>query len=486
MSKRTTPAIVRRILSHLCAAEAQEPNAWLRDDLRIARLILAHASRGDAVYCTPHVLASYEVLGLHPEKVWPAIEARRLALLGPLYEVVQAVAVPKKPPQSVKLWCEKSNGARAANSRAGAVQVLREPPTSVPMAAPSIAELYPKSDASSSGKTRGFSYGELLSIVKFSGAPHSVRHATLNALTARGRWPKDDGIATGVICVSLEGMMLGNEEGSGNVVRSTARWRVRQACKLRYWKQLRRANSWSNCPKCGTERQTGLCEKCGYRGRAKTPEGKANFDEFCRPFMYEIDIEKFRHAPRAKGLQYFATRTYDEYRTLPSHSSPHPHAEVTPIRKPAAPVTPPPHAPAPAAPLPARPAAEHIAEHRVVTTQFSARLIAAAKRVMEMCGMPEIGGGVPYVESAILAEAKFRGVEIEDAAKHIAECGLRDQRNGIALTRFYFRDGKWRSNGGRQTSAGAERSERSKRNILDGFAANSRSPDAPDGPERKE
>src|SRR4051812_30933312 len=104
------------------------------------------------------------------------------------------------------------------------------------MATASIAALYRNTESPSSAKTRQFTYGDLLKLVRFSGAPHSVRRATLNALTARGRWPNEDGPANGIICVSLEGMMRGNEDGDGNVVRSTARWRARQAVKLRYWR----------------------------------------------------------------------------------------------------------------------------------------------------------------------------------------------------------------------------------------------------------
>ena len=97
--KRWMPASVsslsRRVLSRLIDAEAQELNPWLRDDLRIARLTVAYAARGEAVLCSPDVLASYMVLGLHPQKVWPAIQARSIAL-GPVCDV------PKKPPQAVK------------------------------------------------------------------------------------------------------------------------------------------------------------------------------------------------------------------------------------------------------------------------------------------------------------------------------------------------------------------------------------------------
>jgi hypothetical protein len=351
----------RRILSRLIDAEAKEPDPWLRDDLRIARLTVAHAARGDAASLPPHVLASWEVLGLHPEKVWPAIVARRKAQLGEFYSKLyderdllrkddgvlleqfwSVPPVPKKPAQTVKLWCEKTNAARATNSRGG-ITLLRDNTTSVPMAAPSIAALYPNSDASSSGKTRHFNYDEMLAIVEFSGAPHSIRQGTLSALKARGRWPNEDGPATGVVCVSLIGMML-----HGVCCRSTARWRARRACALGYWRQVRRANSWSHCPKCGTEREAGTCAKCGYSGRAKTPEGKANFDEFCRPYMYEIDIDKFRAAQRPREIRHFDARTYAEYKESAARRE---HSNVTPIRKPAKPADPEqPLPPAPAVP----------------------------------------------------------------------------------------------------------------------------------------
>lgn len=331
----------RRILSRLSQAQAEEPNPWLRDDLQIASLIVAHAARGDAVLCSPDVLASYEVLGLHPKKVWPAIQARHEAL----GDISEAPAVPKKPPRSVKLWCNE-NGVRAINSHAAMQEGSPRTTISVPMAAPSIAALYPNSDAPSSAKKRGFTYAEMLSIVEFSGAPHSIRQGTLSALKARGRWPNEDGPATGVICISLLGMML-----HGVCCRSTARWRARRACALGYWKELRHANSWSNCPKCGAERKTGACGKCDYKGRAKTPEGKANFDEFCRPYMYEIDIEKFRTAPRCRELRHFDARTYAEYKEAAKRGE-HPNVTEFP-RKPPQPGPNPP-SPAPAAPLPQR------------------------------------------------------------------------------------------------------------------------------------
>jgi hypothetical protein len=533
MKKRTSSALVGRVLSRLSAAEAEEIDPWLRDDLRIARLTVAYAATGEAVGCSPDVLASYMVLGLHPEKVWPAIQARRMALSPGLEAVGDVLLVPKKPAQSVKLprdmplvgtkkpaqsvklWCIENKEARAVNSRLADTTVLREPSTNVPMAAPSIAALYPNSDASPSAKKRGYTYDEWVLIVKHSDAPQSIRLATLNALKARGPWPDSNGTATGIICVSLKGMMSGDMR----VCRSTARWRARRACKLGYWRKLRDANSWSNCPKCGAKRVIGKCGHfdeherflagCGYQGRANTPEGKANFDEFCRPYMYEIRLDAFQAAEPCGDIRRMCRevgssdwRTYEEYkgilkrRPLRADSERKPevtnseHLNVTemPARKSAQPDpdTPPPtEAPA------RQPAAEHphrnsVKPRTVVHTEIDERSRKAAELLFQMCGLADLGA-VPQIAISIVAEARYRGIEIEDAATLVAECATRDQKKGVALTRFYFRDMKWRStNGGTQSSAASERADRIKRNILDGFAENARARDQSDGPERQE
>jgi hypothetical protein len=74
----------------------------LQSDLRIAWITVLNAARGDP---QPHVAATYAVLGLHPDKVWPAIVERRKRLLGSLYEVVwgEEALPPKKPCASVRL-----------------------------------------------------------------------------------------------------------------------------------------------------------------------------------------------------------------------------------------------------------------------------------------------------------------------------------------------------------------------------------------------
>lgn len=336
--------LAERVLVRLEQAVGRESDPWLRDDMKIARRIVLHAARGDAVCCSPHVLASYEVLGLHPDKVWPAILARRKAL-GPL-DVWAAPPVPKKPAQAVKLWVENTNGARATNSRA-VERCLRDNTHSVPMAAPSIAALYPNPEAPSSAKKRGFTFEEMLLLVQYSGAPGSVKAGTISALLARGRWPNEDGPVTPEICVSLLGMML-----DGTCCKRTAQRRAKRACDLGFWRMTRKHNSWLPCPSCRAERKHAKCEKCGHIGSSR------DLREYRRPFTYEIDVEKFRSAPRPREIRHFDARTYAEYKAAAKRGE-HPNVTEMPSRKPTQPAPPDPP-PATAAPAPAKqPAAEH-------------------------------------------------------------------------------------------------------------------------------
>lgn len=99
-----TPALSWRVLSRLEDAEAREVNPHLQTDYRISWVTVLHASRGEL---GAHRSASYAVLGLHPDKVWPAIVARRKAQLGALYEnffsadaARSADAIPRKKASS--------------------------------------------------------------------------------------------------------------------------------------------------------------------------------------------------------------------------------------------------------------------------------------------------------------------------------------------------------------------------------------------------
>jgi hypothetical protein len=340
------------------------------------------------------------------------------------------------------------------------------------MASP-VAALYRIPEEAQSAKTRELSLLELKRLIYYSGAPHSVRRVTMDALEARGPWPNGDGPATTIICVSIIGMMI-----EGGACRRTVQRRVKRACKLGFWRLTRKANSWADCLKCGKPRETGKCEKCGYKGNAK------DMREFARPFTYEFDVQRFVTAPRCREIHSIDWRTYKEYKEAAARGE-HPNVTEMP-RKPAQP-TPPQNDPPPTKAAPASPkkVAEHRSTERAVTTEITDRTDRAAQLLIEMCGLPD-EGIAPYIVSAIIAEARFAGLAIEDAAKVIADCVRRDQRAGVAISRFYFRDAKWRSNGGRPTSASSERSQRSKRNILNGLLSNARPPDAPDGPEREE
>lgn len=93
--------LVERVLAELQRAETNEQNPHWQDDYRIAWITVLRAAQGVA---EPHTSATYTVLGVHPDKVWPSIVARRKARLGPLYEEFFGLELPaKKPVQSVRL-----------------------------------------------------------------------------------------------------------------------------------------------------------------------------------------------------------------------------------------------------------------------------------------------------------------------------------------------------------------------------------------------
>ena len=213
------------------------------------------------------------------------------------------------------------------------------------------AELYRNPEVHPSGK-QGYSLAEMLAIVDGSGAPHSVRALTISALLARGEWPREDGPATTVLSVAILGVML-----EDNCCRSTVQRRIKRATRDAYWRRVRSANSWTNCPKCGKPRATGKCDGCPYRGRSKDANGNWT-GEFMRVPVYEFDVQKFRTAPRCREIRHFDARTYAEYKAAAKRGE---HLNVTemPARKPAQP-TPPPDDPPPTTVAPVKqPAAEH-------------------------------------------------------------------------------------------------------------------------------
>lgn len=76
---------VDRILAELVRAEAHEQDVWLKDDYRQAFVIVSLAERGNPI---PFITSSYICYGLHPDKVWPSLVARRKADCGKLYPVL--------------------------------------------------------------------------------------------------------------------------------------------------------------------------------------------------------------------------------------------------------------------------------------------------------------------------------------------------------------------------------------------------------------
>jgi hypothetical protein len=113
MPNASLPPIVERILSRLEEAESLESNPHAQCDYRISWITVLRAARGERI---PHISAAYAVLGLHPDKIWPAIIARRRAQLGRnYYEKFYGVELPrKKPVQSVHFLSEAFPGKRAA------------------------------------------------------------------------------------------------------------------------------------------------------------------------------------------------------------------------------------------------------------------------------------------------------------------------------------------------------------------------------------
>jgi hypothetical protein len=73
------------VLAALIQLEAHEPNPHLRDDYREMFIAIRLGLKGDP---EPLVSASYRMFGLHPDKVYAAILARRKALLGKEMEAV--------------------------------------------------------------------------------------------------------------------------------------------------------------------------------------------------------------------------------------------------------------------------------------------------------------------------------------------------------------------------------------------------------------
>jgi hypothetical protein len=258
-----------------------------------------------------------------------------------------------------------------------------------------------------------------------------------DAIIVRGAWPKEKGPISPVLSVSIRSL-----EKHSLLHRSSIQRRLRRAEKEHILRQTRPMNTWLECPKCGAARETAQCRRCPHRGNG------LDHREFRRTFTYEIDFGKLEQLVRARQ----------------------PVAEM-PARETARQEE------------PRRKTAEH--QRTVVNTQITADATKAAQFVFEFCGLADISL-IAKIAIGIIAEAKFQGIDLQAAAKQVAEIAIEQQKNGVSLNSFYWRDLKWRSNGGQQrVSAAQERFEHNRRAIAEGILSNYRDADDPDRGERE-
>ena len=96
--------LTERVLLRLEKAEKKEIDPWYRDDIRIAWITTRWAQSGVPEWSwhrqlSPHVAATYQVLGCPPDRVWPRIVSARQAKLGAEYsEIFPAEASAQKKP----------------------------------------------------------------------------------------------------------------------------------------------------------------------------------------------------------------------------------------------------------------------------------------------------------------------------------------------------------------------------------------------------
>jgi hypothetical protein len=77
--EESTEFLSERVMARLTSSEAHETDIWLRQDYRQAFICVSLAAKGNT---EPFVVASYQVYGIHPDKVWPKIIWNRQARLG--------------------------------------------------------------------------------------------------------------------------------------------------------------------------------------------------------------------------------------------------------------------------------------------------------------------------------------------------------------------------------------------------------------------
>ncbi len=95
-----------------------------------------------------------------------------------------------------------------------------------------------------------------------------------------------------------------------------------------------------------------------------------------------------------------------------------------------------------------------------------------AESILDEINLPPTNNLISVVTAALKAEAKDRGLGLEETTAVITAAAIDDRRRGVEINRFYFENCKWRNgNAGHRPSASQQRSKRTKQNILDGIAA---------------
>jgi len=118
--------------------------------------------------------------------------------------------------------------------------------------------------------------------------------------------------------------------------------------------------------------------------------------------------------------------------------------------------------------------ANRVERKGVQKDEFLEEFLAAksARRILKNLNLPVTNNLISIVTAAIKAEATYMGFSVEKAADLIRTAAFEDGHRGITIDRFYFENVKWRNgNAGHKPSASQQRSQRTKQNILDGFAA---------------
>lgn len=245
-----------RIIKYLLRAQSKEPDAHLRDDYHMARMIVAKAAQGEK---HPFRDACLEYLGLMPDKVWPAIVARRKAQLGNCYalfydendlrrrgdlENFLSSGLPKKKPSgsvrktgkeklALVAGLEDSLKTRSAEDWLDPrrLKVVEKPPKMA-----STARAYLNSDASSSAKSRGFSRADLETLFEECDLPRHLVNFITGAWRASG---KPSG-AEVYFFATVEGYRI---EGRYRSER-TVRYNLRKCEQLGILEKVYEPNSW--------------------------------------------------------------------------------------------------------------------------------------------------------------------------------------------------------------------------------------------------